>query len=77
MKLLTFSKDPIRKYFSHWDEMSQEDRLEVREAFANKNKNWAHRKLVQKFGLDCDGRWCGCNSFSPAEIADARDYGDD
>lgn len=45
-------------------------RIEFRELWSNRKKMWAHKKLVNVWGLECLSKYDGCNNFSQAEITD-------
>lgn len=38
-----------------------------------KYERFAHMKLTRQYGFGCDGKWCGCNGFSAAEIRGERE----
>lgn len=59
--LLTSKHDPILKIFPQWETFSEDERVRARELLANSKKVWAHKELVQIFGLPCDSDTDGCN----------------
>lgn len=61
MTLLTAAHDKIRNLFPNWDSLPEDDRVEIRDLLANANRTYAHKKLVQVYGLACDSDTDGCN----------------
>lgn len=64
--MLHLSKhDKIKDLFPDWDKLSEETRIRIRELL-NSNKTWAHKELVQIYGLPCDSDSDGCNGGANA-----------
>ena len=51
----------MRSAIGNFDTLTPEKRIEFRELWSKRNKMWAHKKLVQDWGFDCDSDNDGCN----------------
>lgn len=56
--LHTFKLDPVVKAFPNWNEFTESERIEIRQAWAKKDRNI----LVNKYGLDSDEELNNSNS---------------
>lgn len=66
---------PYSKLFPNWNELPVETREEL-VLLLNNRATWAHKKLVQDYGLPCDSDNDGCNPHL-AINEPRREYGDE
>lgn len=52
--------------------LSVEEREELRDLLTNYKKPWAHKKLIQEWGIPCDSDTDGCNQTGNGVEREAR-----
>ena len=72
MTLQDYKGLDIYAIFPNFNDYSVEERVEIRELLINEKKSYAHNRLVQKYGMDCDGDNCGHFNYSAGAIAGER-----